>query len=250
MNRLEDLPSTRTFDVRVVVRSSLTLFRRRAPLYLLIAAALWSPWYVALILFYPNESSLSSHEFVLGDGLFRCLVHGLSGSLIMYPIISELRGDKNGYVTLFIRGLRTAVPATLAALASGAIVFLGLVALVIPGLVLYCVYFVCLPIATVENLGVGKVLQRSYRLTAGRKIPIFALAAAFFIAVGTFAWVLSRVLSALFGSANDAAVMLWTYFATDTVHTALLSVLAATIYQALVVEKDGLDTRKVAEFFD
>ena len=70
------------------------------------------------------------------------------------------------------------------AFVTGVMVGIGFVLLVVPGLILACMFFVAVPVAVVERPGVFEALARSGRLTRGHRVPILGvLVATFYLAL-------------------------------------------------------------------
>ena len=83
----------------------------------------------------------------------------------------------------------------------GIIVFLGLIALIIPGIILAIMFLLVLPVILIENVGVITSLSRSRELVSRRWLLTFAT----FLVLGIVVLIISAVLgllSAPFGSAS------------------------------------------------
>lgn len=269
MNQHKQKSNTRRFSTALVLRGSLGLFLRRAPLYLMLAAI---SLLVGKVSYFSSWGNLISIPY--GDKTFSlnglklldtAISGGLAGSLIMYPVIQQLRGDQSPYAVRLVRGMRAVGASLLAALVTTAIfyallllpiasttigtsanaVLYGVILVSIPACgLLYCMLFLCVPIATVERLNIVQVLKRSYALTSGGKAVIFAVVFVVYGALVLFSMLirltLPEVLNADF----------WFDFVIHPLSIAIMSVLTAYVYYVLVVEKDGLDTDRVAAHFD
>ena len=55
------------------------------------------------------------------------------------------------------------------------LVGLASILLLIPGIVVLCMFYVAIPVAVVERMGASDALSRSKALTAGHKMTIFGL---------------------------------------------------------------------------
>lgn len=102
-------------------------------------------------------------------------------------------------------------------------VAIGFVFLVVPGVILYLMWMVAVPVLMVENTSVFEALSRSSALTKGSRIKLFALIIVFFVfsmiiaipfgmlhqmsaSIGTIASTLLSAVSAAVGAAGIAAV--------------------------------------------
>lgn len=83
----------------------------------------------------------------------------------------------------------------------GIIIFLGFIALVVPGIILAIMFSLVLQVLLIENLGVLESMGRSRRLVGNRWLKTFALGIVFIIIIAIASAIVS-VISAPFGSAR------------------------------------------------
>jgi hypothetical protein len=84
-------------------------------------------------------------------------------------------------------GFRRVLPFTLVNFIFGVLVGLGTVALLVPGIILACIFFMCGPVAVNERRGIFGALGRAAALSKGYRTTLFAIGAALFgiwLAVG------------------------------------------------------------------
>lgn len=162
---------------------------------------------------------------------------------VTYCVIRDLRGGRPAFAELVTQAFRGTPYAVVAALLVGLATGLGLLLLVIPGVVLFLMFWVAVPAAVVERR-LGSALPRSHRLTTGHKWPLLGLTMLLLLAVIAVA-VLATLPLAI--SAPSLAPFL----------TILLSVLVqppwatvvAVAYHRLRVLRDGPDGA-IAKVFD
>jgi hypothetical protein len=124
-------------------------------------------------------------------------------------------------------------------------IFLGFALLIIPGLILYTVWFVGLPACVVERLGPLTSLRRSWELTDGHRWKVFGLALLFSIA-GLGSSLIEFELAAVAGPNVGLIGKLiwmgpWAAFAT---------VVGTVTYHDLWVVKEGIDIEQIRDVFD
>ena len=140
--------------------------------------------------------------------------------------------------------LRRLLPIVGNAFVTKVLVLLGFGVLIIPGLILYTVWFVGLPACVVERLGPLTSLRRSWELTDGHRWKVFGLALLFTVAsLGGF---LIEELAAPAGP-NVALIgkLIWI-----GIWDACAIVVVTVTYHDLRVVKEGIDIEQIAVAFD
>ena len=179
----------------------------------------------------------------IGSGL----ILGLLSFAVMYGVATAFvaRGvvgrSANGIVAERLKGRWPVL------LGVGAIVSLlsalGMLLFIVPGVLLYLVWIVAMPVAVMERTGVGQALQRSVELTRGHKGRIFGIVMAWFgINVGV-TLVVNRLVLVTAGSVGTTS-----YFVVQLIVTALVSALfqawlaamVAVIYVDLRIRNENL----------
>jgi uncharacterized membrane protein len=142
-------------------------------------------------------------------------------------------------------GLSRFLPLIGLAFVAGFLIVLGLILLIIPGLILYTMWFVGVPACVVERLGPWTSLRRSRNLTKGCRWKLFALALLLLVAsLGSS--VIQSVLSALAGPiVGLTAQLIW-----SGIWAAFSSIVIAITYYDLRVIKEGVDIEQITAVFD
>ena len=104
----------------------------------------------------------------------------LVGALIR-GTVADLNGERADIMACLKTGFRLFFPVLGVSLVVFLGVLLGLIALVIPGLMLLTAWLVAVPAVAIEREGVREGLARSTELTRGHRWPIFGLIAIFCI---------------------------------------------------------------------
>jgi len=119
----------------------------------------------------------------------------------------------------------------------------GLVLLIIPGLILYAMWFVAVPACVVERLGPWSSLRRSRELTKGHRWKVFGLA---------LLLIIPSLLDITFGLAAAAGPIVGpiiNWFCRG-IWFAFAAVVAAVTYHDRRVVKEGIDIEQITDVFD
>ena len=196
--------------------------------------------------------------------LLTLLLTQLVTATVVYGTIQEMRHNSVSTGEVLTRGLQLALPvlgvvlvasvavalavgsvAFVAILATGSGVF-GILLAMIPGLTLFVMFWVAIPVAVVERPGVFASLKRSIFLTKGNRWRIVGL-------VGLL-WLVAALITSLASAVflGTGAVGIYPYI--DHVLTAFFTVVIAVVgavgYHDLRLLKDGVDVDGIASVFD
>jgi hypothetical protein len=124
-------------------------------------------------------------------------------------------------------------------------IMLGTLLLIVPGIILLCMWWVVVPACVVEGLGPTDSLSRSAALTKGYRWKIFGLLALLTIinVVG------SKIVELVLGLAGDWLSGLGSLF-WFVAWTAFWNCVLIMTYHDLRVAKEGVDTEQIASIFD
>ena len=133
-----------------------------------------------------------------------------------------------------------------AALLVGILTGLAALALIVPGIMVACAFYVAVPACVIERIGPRASLKRSGELTRGNRWGVFGLV--ILVAVGTI--ILAGALAAL-GAVIGGAVLATIFtFVAEVVVEAFGAVVTAVVYHDLRVAKEGVDIDQIAGVFD
>lgn len=188
-------------------------------------------------------SPLTEPLVLMVDGV---LSLALSGA-IAYAVFQELSGRHAGLGESVSRGLVRFLPLFLASLLAALGTMAGMVLLLVPGLILSCMWSVIVPVCVVERLGPIETLSRSAELTKGYRWPILGLT----VIVAVLGLALASSIEALFGALGGDT-------ATSSIVGILVSILPATFqnvmlaiaYYELRAIKEGLTIDSLISVFD
>jgi len=180
----------------------------------------------------------------------------IAAAAVTYATVQELRGRHVSFGEFFGRGLAQSGAAIRVALLSGILLLLAFIALVVPSLIFYTMWWVAIPVAVIERPGAMASLRRSAELTQGNRWRVFGLIVCFFFAalavgslfgVALFAGLFfaSGTDQALFDQASAIATWLW-----SALFMAAQAVLTAVSYYYLRAAKEGVGIDDIAAVFD
>ncbi len=144
--------------------------------------------------------------------------------------------------------LRLLLPMIGLGIVSGLGIVLGMILLIVPGVILYLMWIVAVPVLVEERPGIFASLRRSAELTRGSKGRIFLLLVLFIIV-----WfVISTVIVSLFGLNPPAPglTLMALGEALGSTLTALVgAVMIASLYAELKQVREGSDVEELAAIF-
>jgi hypothetical protein len=243
------------FRIGAVVRASLRVLRNNIVtfglLYMAVNAA--SSIYALTL---AGTADVDTSPGVNLLALAEAFVGIIVSAAVTYATVQELRGRRVDVAEFFGRGLAQGGAALKVALLSAILLILAFIALVLPGLVLYMMWWVAVPVAVIERPGTVASLRRSAELTKGFRWRIFGLFLVFLlVVVGGGLLLIAVVFFAIGLSVDIGAVALdsLTIVAGWILSAALMTVQAVLIavsYYHLRVAKEGVGIDEIAAVFD
>lgn len=159
-------------------------------------------------------------------------------------------------------GLSRLGPLILASILMNLGITVGTVFLIVPGIILACMWLVTIPSCSVESLGPLESLGRSYELTKGYRGKIFLLLLVtiivFFLLAFIFILAVSFFAGVMFGgggydsfeSSPGVAMVGLAVGLLIVVGTTLYDIMVAVVYYDLRAIKEGLSLESLADIFD
>jgi hypothetical protein len=189
--------------------------------------------------------------------IFLMIVLGmLSQAIVLYGAFQVMRGRPIDLAESARIGLRRFFP--IVGLAIGVPVLCGLASIffVIPGMILYVMWFVATPICVVEQLGPFRSMRRSRELTKGHRWKIFGLQLLIVIPALIVGGIIGAVMIASMGGFLAVAAALGTTLGQvvnviwNAIWTAFYAIVIVVTYHDLRVAKEGVDTEQIAAVFE
>ena len=185
---------------RDIIEETFRLLARHFYLFTLIALTVWLPGH--LIINYIDFFATSKGAADAGARGFRVglMVEGAFGPLVVAATLAALaritRGEPASYAEVMRHGFAIWPRLFIARLVASALVLAGLIALVVPGvLVLVRLCFVD-ALVVLDGAPLGAALRASNALTVGRRLAIFWTGGFLFVAVFSVAMALSTLAGA------------------------------------------------------
>jgi hypothetical protein len=192
----------------------------------------------------PSEALSQALWALLGLVLLMVL-STLSYAIILHATFQDMRRRPVRLAESLNVGLSRFLPLIGLGFVGGFLIVLGSILVIVPGLILYTMWFVGVPACVVERLGPWTSLRRSRELTKGYRWKLFALALLLLVAnLGSS--LIASVLGALAGPiAGLGGQLIW-----SGIWAAFSAIAIAVTYYDLRVIKEGVDIEQITAVFD
>lgn len=172
--------------------------------------------------------------------------------VVTHTVVADLLGRKSTLGESFGVALRSFWVLLAVGIVAGLAMTLGLILLVVPGILIFLIWFVAGPVVVAENAGVGRALQRSRELTRNHRWWLLLLAFVYIV----ISWILGTVVGiagmAMVGFQPDSALNIVSLvFAplVQAISTLLWAAIIAATYVELRAVKEG-GGQTIAAIFD
>jgi hypothetical protein len=191
-----------------------------------------------------NTVAITVVGIVLGILLFVGL-YMVGEAVVLLGAFQRLRGQPLRVAEAVRRAFTRFFPLIGLSILFGLAIMLGMVLLIVPGVILLCMWAVVVPVCIVEGLGPTASLSRSSELTKGYRWQIFGLLLLLFI----INWIGSIVIQLILGLASSTLASIGG-FIWLVAWTAYWNCVLIMAYHDLRVAKEGIDTEQIASIFD
>jgi hypothetical protein len=241
-------PSTSSFRIGDVFNRSFSVFSRHAITFIVITAVAYIPIYIfAFAQLGTTSANFSTSAAILGGlsliALIICSV--VAGGAVLYCVVQDLRSTPFAVGDAVQVALRRLLPMIGVAICVGLLSVLGLILLVVPGLMVICMYYVATPVCIAENEGVFNSMSRSALLTKGHRWQIFGVLILIWIVSAVITGVIELLGSGLGAIPGFILTQVW-----QVVAGAFGGVVSGVLYYHLRVAKEGVDINQIASVFD
>jgi len=209
----------------------------------LLALVVYSPLLLWVLLAGPAEG------LGLGSGMQSLLSSFLSFLLtgaVTLLVLRQLAGERIGFGKALAATAERFFAIFTTSFLGGLATLVGLALLVVPGLVVFAMIFVAVPVAVVERPGASASLSRSAHLTKGHRWHLFCVAVVLFLLVGVVAGVAQTLLA--LGAAGHAGALFGEVV--GALAGSIPAVASAVAYHDLRVLKEGVDTASLVRVFE
>jgi hypothetical protein len=235
-----------TFEPGAIVSEVFSVyFANIVPFFLLAALAL-SP----VFLFSAWASSLPAGDPLTGlvsslGRLLQIFCAPVATAAITYGVYQQMRGDSPSIGACLKVGLSTLFPLVGLAIVQGFGILLGLVACVVPGIILAVRWSVAVPAKVEEGVSVSDALGRSTFLTEGFRWQVFSVLAI----LGVLYFGLVLVLVLVFWGKTLSGFFLLTASFLSVLNTGLSATASAVMYYRLRSVKEAIDVVHISSVF-
>ncbi len=236
------------FGVGAVMGTSFRVFARNFIPFVLIAGVLNAPIIVwTMSVFNDNFTGLSS-SYTWGTRFLEMVINAFITATITYGVVKELQGQRASIGACIANGFKRMLPALGVALITGLAVGGAFILLIIPGIIVYCMLYVSVPVSVVEQPGVLASLRRSRELTAGHKGQVFGILLLIFIMTFGITMLLGNVIK--LDTMSHIRTYLYAVLGVQIVFGAFGAVVAAVTYTSLRGDKEGTSANDLASVFE
>jgi hypothetical protein len=239
MQSATETRSERPRSADAIVAATFALYRRYPTLFVVLAAGVIVPYDLIVL------AAVGAGPFSRGDTSVAVqLTLALVSWVLIGPLVSALhvhavadvrqgRGPRLGAVAA--QGIKVLPVVAAATIISGLGIALGLVALIVPGIILAFRWFVVAQAAAIEHEGWLPALRRSRELTAGNYTHIFIFA----LYLGVIVSVPTSVVSLAFGSHDASAVAFLVGLVVQVFSASFGALTTALLYYDLRTRRQG-----------
>ena len=233
-----------------ILSRALSVWARNVAPFTVLAGIVYSPLIVvATIALGSGLDPVAFTWFQRLDGIVSLVLSMILTGSLSYAVFEELSGRHATAAESLRVGLRRLAPVLATGLTVGVLVFLGLVALIVPGLILLCMLWLAVPVAVVERVGAIEAMRRSRDLTEGARMQIFGI----ILAVGVVQTVIAAVLVLVFigGEPTPDTVGIWLLISAGValVFGSIQAVANVVAYHHIRRVKEGVDVEELAAVF-
>jgi hypothetical protein len=183
---------------------------------------------------------------LLGIGLLWMLLSVLCQAIILYGAFEQMRGKSFAVGDSLKRGLARFFPilGVILCMAFGA----GFASILffVPGIIVYLMWFVAVPVCIVEERGPTASLGRSRELTKGSRWKLFGIV----MVIAVASWLVQMIVQLVFLAVAGKLLAALATFLSSALIAAYRSILGAVVYHDLRVAREGIDIDRIAAVFD
>jgi hypothetical protein len=247
---MSDVAAEGTFRLADVFSKAVTIYGRRFGPFIVLTVLAQIPQYLtAFAIGAPDGSARAVTAASASAGAISILVSAVCSSIasgaIIYGVVQELRGRVFSVADSIQIAVRRFLPIIGVAICTSILIGLGAMLLIVPGLIVACMYYVSIPACVVEQTGVFKSMSRSAFLTKGYRWQVFGM---FLLIVGG-GLVLGLIVGLVFALTGKVGLEIASQ-AMSAIVSAFNGVIVGVFYYQLRVAKEGVDIDKIASVFD
>jgi hypothetical protein len=236
-----------TFRLADVFSKTFAIYGRRFVPFIVLTIIASIPSYIAIFVI-GNPSGGRPGDFNGGQlalSLLDFVTKSFVSGAVIYGVVQDLRGRTFSIGDSLRIALDRFLPLIGVAVCVVIAIGLGTVLLIVPGLILACMFFVATPACVAERLGVFESLSRSRALTKGYRWQVFGL----FLLLIVAGLIIAAVVGAIAFTAGWLGVVIFSQVL-GVLLSSFNGVIVSVFYYELRVAKEGVDIEKIASVFE
>lgn len=202
----------------------------------------------------PSSDAIALGAIIWGMGLIVGMVCSvIMTGVVTHSVVADLQGRKATLGESLGVALRSFWVLLAVGIVAGLGIAVGLVLLIVPGVILFLLWFVAGPVAVAEKTGVGRSLARSRTLTRDHRWWLLLLTVVYVV----LSWVIGMIIGVAAVAAGGVQGIGQLNFVTlvlgpvaQTVSTLIWGAVVAAAYVELRAVKEGGGGETVASIFD
>jgi hypothetical protein len=245
---MTDIAMAGTFRLADVFGKAVAIYGRRFVPFIILTVIASIPDYIVLwAIGIPSERPdvASFTPGRIGLNLVELGTRSLASGAVIYGVIQDLRGRTFSVADSIQIALGRFLPMLGVASCTTIAIALGSVLLVVPGIILACMYYVAMPACVAERVGVFASMSRSSFLTKGYRWQVLGT----FLLILVAGIVLGAILGMVFVLTGRIGLLISTQ-ALGAIISSFNGVLVSVFYYELRVAREGIDIDKIASVFD
>lgn len=183
---------------------------------------------------------------VFGVALLWMLLSVLCQAIILYGAFEQMRGKSFAVGESVKRGLARFFPILGVLLCTALGGWLASFLFLIPGVIVFLMWYVAVPVCVVEGRGPIASLGRSRELTKGSRWKLFGIV----IVLGVASILVELIVQFIVLAAAGKLIAALATFLCSALIAAYRSILIAVVYRDLRVAREGIDVDRIAAVFD
>lgn len=245
-------PGVQPFDVVGILRRGVSIALANAVPFGALALIVTSPMFLYGLLVFSGGPSGSMLTPVLAS-ILQWLLNSAAIAALVFGTIRAMRNYTTNLKELMNRGVALVFPVIWVIVVVSFAIGIGMLLFIVPGLILYTMFWVAIPVAVIERRNVIDSLKRSIELTRGNRWRIFGLIVLLVVTYLGAGFVLNSVfgVGAAPGGESGATVFgLIVSWILQAVFAVLFAVVIAISYHDLRLAREGGSLDEIAAVFE
>jgi len=239
------------FNAGAVLSRSFSIWLKNLVPFTILTFLVYSPLILYTAVLLGGDLTLKQIEtWDRVESLLGGVLNLVATAALTYGTFQQLRGRHAGIGESIGVGLKRLFPVLGVGILAGLCIIGGAILLIVPGIILACMLWVAVPVAVVEQPGVGASLKRSAELTKGSRWQVFGV----ILVLGVINWLIGYLLYSAFikdaTSIADVKTFMIVALLISIMLGALQAVASAVGYYDLRQSKEGVGIEELAKVFE